>query len=147
MSDNTKAELGPLAIAGVSPYKVPPGEEYMNDKQKAHFKKILEAWKQQLMNEVEKNVDHMNDETANYPDPLDRATQEEEFALELRARDRERKLIKKIEKTIRSIDSDDFGYCEDCGEEIGIKRLEARPTANLCVNCKNLAEIKEKQGV
>ena len=119
----------------------------MNDKQKAHFKKILEAWKQQLMNEVEKTVDHMNDETANYPDPLDRATQEEEFALELRARDRERKLIKKIEKTIRSIDSDDFGYCEDCGEEIGIKRLEARPTANLCVNCKNLAEIKEKQGV
>ena len=147
MSDNTKAELGPLAIAGVSPYQVQPGEEHMNDKQKAHFKKILEAWKQQLMNEVEKTVDHMNDETANYPDPLDRATQEEEFALELRARDRERKLIKKIEKTIRSIDSDDFGYCEDCGEEIGIKRLEARPTANLCVNCKNLAEIKEKQGV
>ncbi len=147
MSDNKNHDLGPLAIAGVTPYEVQPNEEYMNDKQKAHFKKILEAWRDQLRKEVERTVDHMNDETANYPDPLDRATQEEEFALELRARDRERKLIKKIEKTIRKIDSDDFGYCEDCGEEIGIKRLEARPTAELCVNCKNLAEIKEKQGV
>lgn len=147
MSDNKNHDLGPLAIAGVTPYEVQPNEEYMNDKQKAHFKKILEAWRDKLRKEVERTVDHMNDETANYPDPLDRATQEEEFALELRARDRERKLIKKIEKTIRKIDSDDFGYCEDCGEEIGIKRLEARPTAELCVNCKNLAEIKEKQGV
>lgn len=146
MSDNKNLELGPLAIAGVAPYEVKPGEEYMNDKQKAHFRKILESWRDQLRREVERTVDHMNDETANYPDPLDRATQEEEFALELRARDRERKLIKKIEKTICKIDSDDFGYCEDCGEEIGIKRLEARPTADLCVNCKSLAEIKEKQG-
>jgi DnaK suppressor protein len=140
-------ELGPLAIAGVTPYEVQPDEEYMNDKQKSHFRKILQAWRDQLRKEVERTVDHMHDETANYPDALDRASQEEEFALELRARDRERKLIKKIEKAIRKLESEDFGYCEDCGEEIGIKRLEARPTADLCVNCKNLAEIKEKQGV
>lgn len=140
-------ELGPLAIAGVTPYEVQPDEEYMNDKQKSHFRKILQAWRDQLRKEVKRTVDHMHDETANYPDALDRASQEEEFALELRARDRERKLIKKIEKAIRKLESDDFGYCEDCGEEIGIKRLEARPTADLCVNCKNLAEIKEKQGV
>lgn len=143
MSD--KFELGPMSIAGVEPYQVQPGEEYMNEKQKAHFRKILEAWYGQLKGEVTSTVDHMNQETANYPDAVDRASQEEEFALELRTRDRERKLMKKIEKTINKLDSDDFGYCEDCGEEIGIKRLEARPTADLCVNCKLLAEIKEKQ--
>ena len=134
-----------MSIAGVEPYQVQPGEEYMNEKQKAHFRKILEAWYNQLKGEVTRTVDHMNQETANYPDAVDRASQEEEFALELRTRDRERKLMKKIEKTINKLDSDDFGYCEDCGEEIGIKRLEARPTADLCVNCKHLAEIKEKQ--
>ena len=143
MSD--KFELGPMSIAGVEPYQFQPGEEYMNEKQKAHFRKILEAWYNQLKGEVTRTVDHMNQETANYPDAVDRASQEEEFALELRTRDRERKLMKKIEKTINKLDSDDFGYCEDCGEEIGIKRLEARPTADLCVNCKHLAEIKEKQ--
>ena len=143
MSD--KFELGPMSIAGVEPYQVQPGEEYMNEKQKAHFRKILEAWYNQLKGEVTRTVDHMNQETANYPDAVDRASQEEEFALELRTRDRERKLMKKIEKTINKLDSDDFGYCEDCGEEIWIKRLEARPTADLCVNCKHLAEIKEKQ--
>ena len=143
MSD--KFELGPMSIAGVEPYQVQPGEEYMNEKQKAHFRKILEAWYNQLKGEVTRTVDHMNQETANYPDAVDRASQEEEFALEPRTRDRERKLMKKIEKTINKLDSDDFGYCEDCGEEIGIKRLEARPTADLCVNCKHLAEIKEKQ--
>lgn len=127
------------------PYEVQPGEEYMNDKQKAHFRNILEAWRDQLRNEVSNTVEHMNDESSKFPDPLDRAAQEEEYSLELRIRDRERKLLKKIEKTINKIDSDDFGYCDDCGEEIGIKRLEARPTADLCVNCKSLAEIKEKQ--
>ncbi|MGN1393066.1 MAG: RNA polymerase-binding protein DksA [Succinivibrionaceae bacterium] len=147
MSDNQTSvdKLGPLAIAGVTPYQVKPGEEYMNEKQKAHFRKILEAWRDQLRSEVNHTVDHMNDETTNFPDPIDRASQEEDFSLELRIRDRERKLIKKIEKTINKIDSDDFGYCSDCGEEIGIKRLEARPTADLCINCKNLAEIREKQ--
>ncbi len=137
--------LGPLAIAGVAPYQEKPGEEYMNDQQKAHFRKILGAWRNQLMQEVDRTVDHMKDEAANFPDPVDRAAQEEEFALELRTRDRERKLIKKIEKTLQLLEDDDFGYCEHCGIEIGIRRLEARPTADLCVDCKTLAEIKEKQ--
>ena len=137
--------MGPLAIAGVEPYQEKPGEEYMNENQKAHFKKILTAWRDQLRNEVDRTVGHMKNEAANFPDPLDRASQEEEFALELRARDRERKLIKKIDKTLAKIENDEFGYCEQCGIEIGIKRLEARPTADLCVDCKSLAEIKEKQ--
>ncbi|MBQ9274914.1 MAG: RNA polymerase-binding protein DksA [Succinivibrio sp.] len=137
--------IGPLAIAGVKPYEPKPGEEYMNDAQKEHFRKILTSWRDQLRSEVDRTVVHMKSEAANFPDPLDRASQEEEFALELRARDRERKLIKKIEKTISKIDHDEFGYCEQCGVEIGIKRLEARPTADLCVDCKALAEIKEKQ--
>ena len=144
--ENRKS-LGPLAIAGVEPYQVKAGEEYMNDQQKEHFRKILDAWKNQLREEVDRTVDHMKDEAANFPDPVDRAAQEEEFALELRARDRERKLIKKIEKTLKKLEEDDFGYCESCGIEIGIRRLEARPTAELCVDCKTLAEIKEKQQV
>ena len=142
--ENRKS-LGPLAIAGVEPYQVKAGEEYMNDQQKVHFRKILGAWRNQLMQEVDRTVDHMKDEAANFPDPVDRAAQEEEFALELRTRDRERKLIKKIEKTLLLLEEDDFGYCEHCGNEIGIRRLEARPTADLCVDCKTLAEIKEKQ--
>ena len=137
--------MGPLVIAGVKPYEPKPGEEYMNEAQKEHFRKILTAWRDQLRSEVDRTVGHMKNEAANFPDPLDRASQEEEFALELRTRDRERKLIKKIEKTIAKIDKDEFGYCEQCGEEIGIKRLEARPTADLCVDCKALPEIKEKQ--
>ena len=142
--ENRKS-LGPLAIAGVEPYQVKAGGEYMNDQQKVHFRKILGAWRNQLMQEVDRTVDHMKDEAANFPDPVDRAAQEEEFALELRTRDRERKLIKKIEKTLLLLEEDDFGYCEHCGIEIGIRRLEARPTADLCVDCKTLAEIKEKQ--
>ena len=97
------------------------------------------------MQEVDRTVTHMKDEAANFPDPADRASQEEEFSLELRTRDRERKLIKKINDTIDKIESDDYGYCEACGIEIGIRRMEARPTATLCVDCKTLAEIKEKQ--
>ena len=139
------ASMGPLASAGVEPYKEQPGEEYMNARQKEHFRKILTAWRDMLRSEVDRTVGHMKNEAANFPDPLDRASQEEEFALELRARDRERKLIKKIEKTLNKIDHDEFGYCDQCGVEIGIKRLEARPTADLCVDCKALAEIKEKQ--
>ena len=142
--ENRKS-LGPLAIAGVEPYQMKAGEEYMNDQQKVHFRKILGAWRNQLMQEVDRTVDHMKDEAANFPDPVDRAAQEEEFALELRTRDRERKLIKKIEKTLLLLEEDDLGYCEHCGIEIGIRRLEARPTADLCVDCKTLAEIKEKQ--
>ena len=143
MPDQKK--LGLLAQAGLQPYQEQPGEEYMNDAQRAHFKKILEAWRLDLRNEVDRTMNHMQDEAANFTDPVDRAAQEEEFSLELRTRDRERKLIKKIEKTLNLIEEDDFGYCESCGIEIGIRRLEARPTADLCVDCKTIAEIKEKQ--
>lgn len=139
------SSLSILAIAGVEPYQEKAGEEYMNAAQLAHFKQILEAWRSQLRDEIDRTVSHMQDEAANFPDPADRATQEEEFSLELRNRDRERKLIKKIEKTLLKIAEDDFGYCESCGVEIGIRRLEARPTAELCIDCKTLAEIREKQ--
>lgn len=139
------SSLGVLAIAGVEPYQEKPGEEYMSDEQLAHFRLILNAWRTQLRHEVDRTKTHMAEEAANFPDPADRATQEEEFSLELRARDRERKLIKKIEKTLKKIEDDDFGFCEQCGIEIGIRRLEARPTADLCIDCKTLAEIKEKQ--
>ena len=126
-------------------YVVKKGEEYMNDNQKAHIRKILESWRQSLMEEVDRTVSHMKDKAANFPDPSDRASQEEEFSLELRTRDRERKLLKKIEEALENLRSDDFGYCEACGIEIGIPRLEARPTATLCIDCKTLSEIKEKQ--
>ncbi|MCE9685771.1 MULTISPECIES: RNA polymerase-binding protein DksA [Shewanella] len=144
MPEGTR-KLGVLAIAGVEPYQEKPGEEYMNEKQLGHFKTILEAWRNQLREEVDRTLTHMQDEAANFPDPVDRAAQEEEFSLELRARDRERKLIKKIEKTLQKIEEDDFGFCDSCGIEIGIRRLEARPTADQCIDCKTLAEIKEKQ--
>jgi len=127
------------------PYKEKKGEEYMNDNQEEHFRGILGAWKKELMEEVDRTVHHMKDEAANFPDPNDRATQESEFSLELRTRDRERKLIKKIDDTITLIDSHDYGFCDACGVEIGIRRLEARPTATLCIDCKTLDEIREKQ--
>jgi DnaK suppressor protein len=127
------------------PYKPKRGEEYMSEKQREHFKGILLNWKSELMQEVDRTVSHMKDEAANFPDPADRATQEEEFSLELRTRDRERKLIKKIDSTMERIEQDDYGFCDACGVEIGIKRLEARPTATLCIDCKTLDEIKEKQ--
>jgi DnaK suppressor protein len=137
--------LGLLALAGLTPYQEQDGEEYMNEAQLEHFQKILMAWRNQLREEVDRTVTHMKDEAANFPDPVDRAAQEEEFSLELRTRDRERKLIKKIEKTLKRIEEDDFGFCDSCGIEIGIRRLEARPTADMCIDCKTLAEIKEKQ--
>lgn len=127
------------------PYKAKKGEEYMNEQQKEHFRQILRRWKAELMEEVDRTMSHMKDEAANFPDPADRATQEEEFSLELRTRDRERKLIKKIDATLDLIDDNEYGYCEACGVDIGIKRLEARPTATLCIDCKTLDEIKEKQ--
>ena len=127
------------------PYELGKGEEYMSAEMRGHFTKILNRWKQDLMNEVDRTMTHMKDEAANFPDPADRASQEEEFSLELRARDRERKLIKKIDKTLQLIEDEEYGWCESCGVEIGIRRLEARPTADMCVDCKTLAEIKEKQ--
>ena len=137
--------LGLLALAGLEPQKESAKEEYMNEDQMEHFRLILKAWRDQLREEVDRTVSHMKDEAANFPDPVDRAAQEEEFSLELRTRDRERKLIKKIEKTLKRIEDDDFGFCDSCGIEIGIRRLEARPTADLCIDCKTMAEIKEKQ--
>jgi len=145
MATTNKASLSLLALAGVEPYKEKEGEEYMNEQQLLHFRKILEAWREQIIEETSRTVTHMQDEAANFPDPADRATQEEEFSLELRARDRERKLMKKIESTLKKLETEDFGYCDSCGVEIGIRRLEARPTADLCIDCKTLAEVREKQ--
>ena len=121
-----------LLIHGIEPYIAAAGEEYMNDPQQDHFREILHAWKAGLMEEVDRTVHHMQDEASNFPDPNDRATQESEFSLELRTRDRERKLLKKIEQAITRIEEGEYGYCEETGEEIGLKRLEARPiTGNL----------------
>ena len=139
------AETTDAPKKAISPYQEKQGEEYMNAKQSQHFRKLLINWKQTLMEEVERTVHHMQDEASNFPDPNDRATQEEEFALELRTRDRERKLIKKINESLITLETGDYGYCEVCGVEIGVKRLEARPTATLCIDCKTIDEIKERQ--
>jgi DnaK suppressor protein len=128
-----------------APYQAARDEEYMNANQVTHFRELLLNWRHDLMQEVDRTVHHMQDDAANFPDPNDRATQEEEFALELRTRDRERKLIKKINESLAALDAGTYGYCEMCGVEIGIKRLEARPTATLCIDCKTLDEIREKQ--
>jgi len=137
------AVVGP--VPSIPPYRVSPGEEYMNEKQEQHFLEVLQAWKQQLMEDVDKTVNHLKDDAENYADLNDRATQEEEFNLELRTRDRERKLLKKIDETIALIENGDFGYCEACGVEIGLPRLEVRPTATQCIDCKTVEEIREKQ--
>lgn len=139
--DNTPTD------AKFTPYQEKDGEEYMNPDQVEHFRNILNNWRAQLREEVDRTVHHMQDEAANFPDPNDRATQEEEFTLELRTRDRERKLIKKIEESLRDLDKGEYGFCESCGTEIGIRRLEARPTATLCIDCKTLDEIREKNRV
>jgi DnaK suppressor protein len=117
----------------------------MNSKQLAHFRKILDSLKSELMQDIDRTVHTMQDEATVFADPNDRASQESDMALELRNRDRERKLIKKIEETVQRIESGDYGYCESCGVEIGLKRLEARPTATLCIDCKTLDELREKQ--
>ena len=127
------------------PYKAKKGEEYMNEKQLAHFRKMLEAWKAELSQDIDTTLHSMQDEQTVFADPNDRATQESDMALELRNRDRERKLIKKINETIAKIDSGDYGYCESCGVEIGLERLQARPTATMCIDCKTLEEIRERQ--
>jgi len=134
-----------LDFTNFTPYKEKKGEEYMNPAQVEHFLMILNGWKQQLMDKVDETVHHMQDDAANFPDPNDRASQESEFAMELRTRDRERKLIKKIDESINDLDADDYGFCSKCGIEVGIRRLEARPTATQCIDCKTLNEIREKQ--
>ena len=135
-----------IGVVGIKPYEPDANETFMNPRMLEHFNHILTTWKSSLMAEVDRTVHHMQDEAANFPDPNDRATQEEEFSLALRTRDRERKLLNKINKALNKIVRDDeYGYCETCGIEIGLRRLEARPTAELCIDCKTLEEIKEKQ--
>ena len=134
-----------LSRKGFVSYAPKKGEEYMNAKQRTHFRKILEGLKAELSEEIDRTVHTMQDEATVFADRNDRASQESDMALELRNRDRERKLIKKINETIARIDANEYGYCESCGVEIGLKRLEARPTATLCIDCKTLDELREKQ--
>ena len=145
--DNDEGEDGNLLSGprNVQPYIVKRGEQYMSREQLDHFRQILESWKRDLMVEVDRTVSHMKDEAANFPDPNDRATQEEEFSLELRTRDRERKLIRKIEEALKRIEDGSYGYCLETGEEIGIKRLEARPVATLSIEAQERRERREKQ--
>lgn len=140
-----EAEKQDAKAFGFEPYQAAAEEDYMNSGQEEHFRAILLAWKKSLMEEVDRTVHHMQDEATNFPDPNDRATQESEFSLELRTRDRERKLIKKIDEAITRLDNHEYGFCDACGVEIGVRRLEARPTATLCIDCKTLDEIREKQ--
>jgi DnaK suppressor protein len=134
-----------LEMLGISPYEAKKKEEYMSTKMRAHFTQILTLLRKQIMEEADRTVHHMKDDATNYADPNDRASQEEEFRLRLRASDRERRLLKKIEESLQLLVNKEYGYCEVCGVEIGLRRLEARPTATLCIDCKMLDEIKEKQ--
>jgi len=145
--DNDEGEDGNLLSGprNVQPYIVKRGEQYMSREQLDHFRTILESWKRDLMREVDRTVSHMKDEAANFPDPNDRATQEEQFSLELRTRDRERKLIRKIEEALQRIEDGSYGYCLETGEEIGVKRLEARPVATLSLEAQERRERREKQ--
>lgn len=149
INDAEEVDLESLSLlAGprnVKPYQVKRDEEYMNAAQLDHFRTILQSWKKDLMTEVDRTVLHMRDEAANFPDPNDRATQESEFSLELRTRDRERKLIRKIEEALNRIEDGSYGYCTETGEEIGVKRLEARPVATLCVEAQERRERRERQ--
>jgi DnaK suppressor protein len=141
----SRSDVLTAPIHGISPYQPKRGEEYMSDKQLEHFREILNAWKRELMYEVDRTVHHMQDEAANFPDPNDRATQESEFGLELRTRDRERKLLRKIDSALARIDDGSYGYCDETGEEIGLKRLEARPVATLCLEAQERREMAERQ--
>jgi DnaK suppressor protein len=132
-------------IYGITPYNAKKSEEYMNEKQCNHFRAILNAWRKTLVDDILRTLHTIQDENINHPDPNDRASQETDMSLELRNRARERKLLKKIDETILRINDNDYGWCESCGVEVGIRRLEARPTAEQCVDCKTLNEIKERQ--
>ena len=145
--ESDSGEPGSL-LAGprnVQPYISKRGEAYMSKEQLEHFRQILLSWKRDLMEEVDRTVSHMKDEAANFPDPNDRATQEEEFSLELRTRDRERKLIRKIDEALKRVEDGSYGYCLETGEEIGIKRLEARPVATLTIEAQERRERRERQ--
>jgi DnaK suppressor protein len=141
-------DMNPSLLSGprnVQPYQIRKGEEYMSKEQLDHFRTILSVWKNDLMQEVDRTVLHMKDEAANFPDPNDRATQESEFSLELRTRDRERKLIRKIDEALKRIEDGSYGFCLETGEPIGVKRLEARPVATLSVEAQERRERREKQ--
>ena len=132
-------------LASIKPYKLKKNEKYMNADQKKHFQEILARWKEQLQIEQDRTADKIQKNVSHFPDESDRATHEEEFTLELRTRERERKLLSKISESIEDLKSDDYGYCASCGIEIGIRRLEARPTATRCIDCKTIEEIHERQ--
>ena len=140
LNKNIKIELKPI-----KPYVIKKNESYMNKSQLEHFRNILLNWKNDLISGVSKTVHYMQDEASNFPDPNDRATQESEFGLELRTRDRERKLLRKIDSALDRISNGSYGYCEDTGEEIGIRRLEARPVATLCLEAQERREHTERQ--
>ena len=142
---NRSAAPADSQFVNFTPYAPADGEEYMSAGQVEHFRGMLETWRRELMEQVDRTVNHLQDEASNFPDPVDRATQEEELGIELRTRDRERRLIRKITDTLSRIDRDDYGYCDTCGVEIGLRRLEARPTATQCVDCKALEELRERQ--
>ena len=140
-----KKKEADLLVGGIKPYHVKKGEKYMNTKQMGHFSSILHAWKAGLENEIDRTIHQLQAEPTSEADPNDRASLETDISLELRSRDREGKLIKKILESLDRIDEGEYGYCESCGVEIGVQRLEARPTAELCIDCKTLDEIREKQ--
>jgi DnaK suppressor protein len=145
LSKRRGANLLSGPVKGFTPYQPKRGEEYMNKDQLEHFRQLLLAWKRELMEEVDRTMLHMKDDAANFPDPNDRATQESEFGLELRTRDRERKLLKKIDSALGRIEDGSYGYCEETGDEIGLRRLEARPVATLCVEAQERRELAERQ--
>ena len=132
-------------LASIKPYALKKNEKYMNAKQKKHFLEILDSWAEQLQIEQERTAENIQENVSNFPDESDRATHEEEFTLELRTRERERKLLSKINESIEDLKSNDYGYCASCGIEIGIRRLESRPTATRCIDCKTIEEIHERQ--
>lgn len=145
MSEKSKKQTTEGAVFKMKPYKEKKGEEYMSEAQQAHFRAILEQWRDSLSSQMDATVSHLKDDSQQFADLNDRATQEEEFSLELRTRDREANLSSKISGALKLLDEGEYGYCDECGVEIGIRRLEARPTATSCIDCKTLAEIKERQ--
>jgi DnaK suppressor protein len=132
-------------LASIKPYALKKNEKYMNAKQKQHFQDILESWRHQLQIEQDRTADKIQKNVSHFPDESDRATHEEEFTLELRTRERERRLLSKIKESVEDLKADDYGFCASCGIEIGIRRLEARPTATRCIDCKTIEEIHERQ--
>ncbi len=142
---NARASVFAGPVRGFEPYRPKRGETYMSEGQIDHFRKLLNAWKQELMEEVDRTMLHMKDDASNFPDPSDRATQESDFGLELRTRDRERKLLRKIDSALLRIEEGTYGYCEETGDEIGLRRLEARPVATLCLEAQERRELAERQ--